>query len=38
VRALVVTDRAFRQLLDRSPQIAVPVLVALAERLAPTAL
>lgn len=38
VRALVITDRAFKQLLDHSPSIAVPVLVALAERLAPTAL
>lgn len=38
VRALVVTDRAFKQLLDHSPTIAVGVLVALAERLAPTTL
>lgn len=38
VRALVITDRAFRQLIDRSPQIAVCVLTALAERLAPTTL
>ena len=38
VRALVITDRAFRQLLDHSPQIAVSVLSALAERLAPTTL
>jgi CRP-like cAMP-binding protein len=38
VRALVITDRAFRQLMDRSPQIAVGVLSALAERLAPTTL
>jgi CRP/FNR family transcriptional regulator, cyclic AMP receptor protein len=38
VRALVITDRAFRQLLDHSPQIAVGVLNALAERLAPTTL
>ena len=38
VRSLVITDRAFRQLLDRSPQIAVGVLTALAERLAPTTL
>jgi CRP-like cAMP-binding protein len=37
-RALVITDRAFRQLLDRSPEIAVGVLTALAERLAPTTL
>ena len=32
VRALVITDRAFRQLLDHSPEIAVGVLTALAER------
>ncbi len=38
VRALVITDRAFRQLLDNSPEIAVGVLTALAERLAPTTL
>jgi CRP/FNR family transcriptional regulator, cyclic AMP receptor protein len=38
VRALVITDRAFRQLLDHSPEIAVGVLTALAERLAPTTL
>ena len=38
VRALVITDRAFRHLLDHSPQIAVAVLTALAERLAPTTL
>ena len=38
VRALVITDRAFRQLIDHSPQIAVGVLTALAERLAPTSL
>jgi CRP/FNR family transcriptional regulator, cyclic AMP receptor protein len=37
-RALVITDRAFRQLLDHSPQIAVGVLTALAERVAPTTL
>jgi CRP/FNR family transcriptional regulator, cyclic AMP receptor protein len=37
-RALVITDRAFRQLLDQQPQIAVGVLSALAERLAPTTL
>ena len=34
VRALVITDRAFRQLLEHSPAIAVTVLTALAERLA----
>jgi CRP/FNR family transcriptional regulator, cyclic AMP receptor protein len=38
VRALVITDRAFRQLLDHSPQIQIGVLQALAERLAPTTL
>ena len=38
VRALVITDRAFRQLLDHSPQIQIGVLNALAERLAPTSL
>ena len=38
VRALVITDRAFRQLLEHSPQIAISVLSALAERLAPTSL
>ena len=38
VRALVITDRAFRQLLDHSPNIQVKVLTALAERLAPTSL
>ena len=38
VRTLVITDRAFRQLLDHSPSIAIGVLAALAERLAPTTL
>ena len=38
VRALVVTDRAFRTLLEHSPQIQTKVLEALAERVAPTAL
>jgi CRP/FNR family cyclic AMP-dependent transcriptional regulator len=38
VRALVITDRSFRRLIDQSPQIAVGVLHALAERLAPTTL
>ena len=38
LRALVITDRAFRQLLDHSPEIAVGVLTALAERVAPTTL
>ena len=36
VRVLVVTDRSFRSLLERSPQIQLKVLRALAERLAPT--
>jgi CRP-like cAMP-binding protein len=36
VRALVITDRAFRALLDRSPQIQNRVLKALAERVAQT--
>jgi CRP/FNR family cyclic AMP-dependent transcriptional regulator len=34
VRALVITDRDFRSLLEHSPQIQVKVLEALAERLA----
>ena len=38
VRALIITDRAFRQLLEHSPQIQIGVLQALAERLAPTSL
>jgi CRP-like cAMP-binding protein len=38
VRALVITDRAFRQLLEHSPEIAVVILTALAERLAPSSL
>jgi len=38
VRALVITDRAFRHLLDHSPKIQIGVLTALAERLAPTSL
>jgi CRP/FNR family transcriptional regulator, cyclic AMP receptor protein len=38
VRALVITDRAFRNLLDHSPSIQIGVLLALAERLAPTSL
>ena len=35
VRALVVTDRSFRRLLDEQPEIQRKVLVELAERLAP---
>ena len=38
VRALIITDRAFRHLLEHSPQIQIGVLNALAERLAPTSL
>jgi CRP/FNR family transcriptional regulator, cyclic AMP receptor protein len=38
VRALVITDRAFRRLLNESPEIQRKVLVALAERLAPATL
>jgi hypothetical protein len=34
----VITDRAFRALLDHSPKIQVAVLLALAERIAPTSL
>ena len=37
VRALVLTDRAFRSLLERSPQLQLKVLRSLAERLAPEA-
>jgi CRP/FNR family transcriptional regulator, cyclic AMP receptor protein len=36
VRALVVTDRNFKRLLDEQPEIERKVLTALAERLAPT--
>lgn len=38
VRALVVTERSFRRLLDGSPEIQRKVLQALAERVAPTTL
>lgn len=38
VRALVLTDRAFRRLLADSPAIAPKLLAALAERVAPSAL
>jgi CRP-like cAMP-binding protein len=37
-RALVITDRDFRTLLDRSPKIQLRVLEALADRLAPATL
>ena len=36
VRALVITDREFKQLIARAPEIQRKVLVSLAERLAPT--
>ena len=35
VRSLVITDRSFRTLLERSPDIQLKVLEALAERIAP---
>jgi len=38
VRALVITDRSFRRLLEDSPEIQLKVLEALAERIAPEAL
>ena len=38
VRALVITERNFRTLLERSPEIQRKVLQALAERVAPTTL
>jgi CRP/FNR family transcriptional regulator, cyclic AMP receptor protein len=38
VRALVITERSFRTLLERSPEIQRKVLQALAERVAPTTL
>jgi CRP/FNR family cyclic AMP-dependent transcriptional regulator len=38
IRALVITERSFRTLLERSPDIQRKVLQALAERLAPTTL
>ncbi len=38
VRALVITDRSFRRLLDDSPEIQRKVLVELAARLAPAAI
>jgi CRP-like cAMP-binding protein len=36
VRSLVITDRSFRTLLERSPDIQLKVLEALAERIAPS--
>src|SRR2546423_9769095 len=38
VRALVITDRSFRRLLDDSPQVQTKVMEAMAERLAPETL
>jgi CRP/FNR family transcriptional regulator, cyclic AMP receptor protein len=38
VRALIVTDRSFRRLLEDSPQIQARVMQALAERVAPETL
>jgi CRP-like cAMP-binding protein len=38
VKALVITDRGFRDLLRKQPQIQLKVLQALADRLAPTVL
>jgi CRP/FNR family transcriptional regulator, cyclic AMP receptor protein len=38
VRALVVTERSFRRLLEEMPEIQRKVLAALAERVAPTTL
>jgi CRP/FNR family cyclic AMP-dependent transcriptional regulator len=38
VRALVITDRSFRSLLDRSPSVMIKVMEALAERLVPATL
>lgn len=38
MRALVITDRSFKSVLERLPAIQVKVLQALAERLAPTSL
>jgi CRP-like cAMP-binding protein len=38
VRALVITDRNFKRLLDEQPEIQGKVLAALAERIAPTTL
>ena len=38
VRALVITERNFRRLLDEQPEIQRKVMVALAERLAPSTL
>ena len=38
VRALVITDRSFRRLLDDAPQVQTKVMAAMARRLAPETL
>jgi CRP/FNR family cyclic AMP-dependent transcriptional regulator len=38
VRALVITDRSFRRLLDDTPQVQTKVMEAMAQRLAPETL
>jgi CRP/FNR family cyclic AMP-dependent transcriptional regulator len=38
IRALVITDRSFRRLLDDAPQVKTRVMEAMAERLAPETL
>ena len=38
VRALVITDRSFRRLLEDSPQVQTKVMEAMAQRLAPETL
>ena len=38
VRALVITDRSFRRLLEESPQVQTKVMEAMAQRLAPETL
>ncbi|TMM12473.1 MAG: cyclic nucleotide-binding domain-containing protein [Actinobacteria bacterium] len=38
VRALVITDRSFRRLLEESPQVQTKVMEAMAKRLAPETL
>jgi CRP/FNR family cyclic AMP-dependent transcriptional regulator len=38
IRALVITDRAFKSLLEKMPEVQAKVLQALAERLAPAVL
>lgn len=38
IRALVITDRSFRRLLDHAPQVQTKVMEAMAQRLAPETL